>query len=152
MVFCEGPCHDWYHCQCIKLDEADTAELLDRFICSKCTTETMFTTWKRMCRNWNIDNTHRKAARVNEYSKYCSDKCLVEFWQFVYDKFRDDNEPSKGGALNREEVGMILHAVGTAAGLHALGKKPTLPVEPGRDPGRCLCRSNFILLTLSRSP
>lgn len=136
MVFCDGPCQDWYHCECIKLDEADSVELLDRFICSKCTQPNMFTTWKPMCRNWNIDKSHRKAARVNENSKYCSEKCASDYWAFVVSKLRDSNEPSVGGALSKAEAAMLLHSVKTAEGLHALGQKPKLPVEEGRDPGK----------------
>lgn len=106
-----------------------------------------------MCRNYNIDKTHRKAARVNENSKYCSEKCAREFWEFVASKLRDSDEPSMGGALSRAEAAMLLHSVKTAEGLHALGEKPKLPVEEGRDPGKHLCFSiSELSLTLSRTP
>lgn len=138
MVFCDGDCKEWYHCECIKIDEKDAEELLDIFYCNKCTIpDVKFTTWKRMCRYYNVDNTHRVAARVNDGSKYCSDECNQKFWLFVQSKIRKDNAPSIGGALNQEEFGTLLHSAGSAATFHALGEKPTLPKEEGRDECKC---------------
>ncbi|TAQ85947.1 hypothetical protein B7494_g5713 [Chlorociboria aeruginascens] len=137
MVYCEGGCDDWYHCSCIDIDVEDAKELLDRFICPKCKSETSFTTWKRMCRYYNVDGC-RKAARVTQDppSKYCSDEHKKMFWEFVRSKVRDDDKPSMGGALNRGEVADILHQCPTAAEIHALGTKPRLPLKEGADPDR----------------
>ncbi|KAE8450250.1 hypothetical protein EG329_006678 [Mollisiaceae sp. DMI_Dod_QoI] len=136
MVFCEGGCEDWYHCSCVGVNEEDAKELLDRFICPKCKNEKLFTTWKRMCRYYNVDKTHRKAARVNENSKYCSDECGNKFFEYVFSKVRVDDAPSLGGELNQKEAATLLHSVKNAAEFHALGKKPQLPVEEDHDPNR----------------
>jgi COMPASS component SPP1 len=145
MVYCDGGCDDWYHCSCLKIDVADAKELLDRFICPKCQTETLFTTWKRMCRYWNVGkylndpNACRNAARVSNDppSKYCSDEHREAFWEFAFTHLaRQGSEPSRGGRLNVGEVGWLLSQVKTAAELHTLGSKPKLPVKEGADPSK----------------
>jgi COMPASS component SPP1 len=138
MVYCEGGCKDWYHCSCVNIDENDAHELLDRFICPKCSQkDVLFTTWKRMCRVNNVPTIKcRKAARVamDPPSKYCSDECAHKFWEFVASKVRKDDAPSIGGALNFKEVGQLLAEAPTAAEFHKLGQKPRLPVKEGADP------------------
>lgn len=137
MVYCDGGCEDWYHCSCVDCNEDDAKELLDRFICPKCKSPTLFTTWKRMCRTFNVPTSKcRKAARVanDPPSKYCSDECKYAFWEFVKSRVRTDPAPSLGGPLNQNEVRELLAAAPTAAAFHALGKKPTLPKKEGADP------------------
>ncbi|KUJ23357.1 uncharacterized protein LY89DRAFT_606181 [Mollisia scopiformis] len=136
MVFCDGGCQDWYHCSCLQIDEDDALGLLDKFICPNCKTDTLFTTWKRMCRYVNVDKTHRKAANVKDGSKYCSKECCDKFIEYVASLVRKDDAPSMGGALNQKEVAMLLGSVKNAAEFHALGKKPRLPVKEGADPNR----------------
>ncbi|KAJ5051849.1 uncharacterized protein L3040_001619 [Drepanopeziza brunnea f. sp. 'multigermtubi'] len=136
MVFCDGGCEDWYHCSCVNIDEGDARELLDRYICPKCTTNELKTTWKRICRYSNCDNGCRKAARVNETSKYCSEEHLNAFFEWCYKKLRGDDAPSMGSALNRQEVADLLTSISTVEELHALGKKPRLAVAEGTNPDR----------------
>ncbi|KAH7336233.1 hypothetical protein BKA65DRAFT_403055 [Rhexocercosporidium sp. MPI-PUGE-AT-0058] len=131
MVFCDGGCEDWYHCSCVNVDEDDAKELLDRYICPKCTTNDLKTTWKRICRYINCDNGCRKGARVNQNSKYCSEEHLNMFFEWCYTKLRGDDVPSMGGALNRQEVADLLTSISTAEELHDLGKKPRLAIEEG---------------------
>lgn len=128
MVFCEGGCEDWYHCSCVHVDEEDAKELLDRYICPNCEGERR-TSWKRLCRFNNCNEGCRKAARVNDNSKYCSEEHKEAFWNFVYDKLRVDDAPSMGGALSRQEVADILTSVENVEELHALGRKPRLAVQ-----------------------
>ncbi|PQE24422.1 hypothetical protein CJF30_00009920 [Rutstroemia sp. NJR-2017a BBW] len=139
MVYCEGGCEDWYHCSCIGINVEDAKELLDRFICPKCSSKTAFTTWKRMCRYYNVDGC-RKAARVSDDppSKYCSDEHKKAFWLFVKSKVRSDEKGSMGGALNEVEVGALLDSCKNAADFHSLGSKPKLPVPEGHDPSEPL--------------
>lgn len=145
MVNCEGGCDEWYHCSCINMVVDDARELLDRYICPRCQTVELFTTWKRMCRFNNVgewmdwENPCRKAARVTEDppSKYCSDEHRDEFWQFVRDNLaRGDGAPSMGGRLSVQEVTDILAHVKDNAQLQNLGKKPRLPVPEGYDSSR----------------
>jgi COMPASS component SPP1 len=146
MVYCDGGCNDWYHCSCVGIEEADAKELLDRFICPKCKTDTLFTTWKRFCRYGNVGkftkdpNLCRKAARVSDDppSKYCSDAHKDMFWVWVRDHLaRKDDEPAvPGGRLSVGEVGWILKQCKTIEEIQALGKKPKLPINEGADPSK----------------
>jgi COMPASS component SPP1 len=109
MVCCEGGCDEWYHCSCVGIDETDAKELLDVYICPKCHTTEKFTTWKRMCRYFNVGNhlgekPCRKAARVDSIppSKYCSEECKKKFWAFVKSQLRDDDEPTKARLPKKE--------------------------------------------------
>jgi COMPASS component SPP1 len=147
MVCCEGGCDEWYHCSCVNIEETDAKELLDVYICHKCQTDTKFTTWKRMCRYYNVgkhlgsSEPCRKAARINATppSKYCSDECKILFWKFVKSQMRDDDEPSRGGALSQKEVAFILKQVKTAEEFHELGAKPRLPKKGDADPSKLRC-------------
>ena len=154
MVYCEGGCEDWYHCSCLNIDESDAKELLDRFICPKCETSTLFTTWKRMCRFLNVGlylghpYPCRKAARVSAVppSKYCSDIHRGAFWEFVRDRLtRQDDEPSRGGRLNAGEVGWLLDQDLSVPQFHALGSKPRL-LPPSADPSKLPSNGNNLLL------
>lgn len=151
MVNCEGGCEDWYHCECLDMDENDAKELLDRFICPKCTVPpNKLTTWKRMCRYYNCgkylnekgisdEAPCRKAARVSSDppSKYCSDEHKLAFFDFVRDHLcRKDNEPSRGGRLSVGEAAWLLTQGLTAAEFKALGARPKLPIKEGADPGK----------------
>ncbi|CAD6444447.1 22507518-6eea-42ef-86ce-b6e344c48e92 [Sclerotinia trifoliorum] len=139
MIFCEGGCQDWYHCSCIDVDVEDAKELLDRFICPNCSSETEFTTWKRICRYHNVDGC-RKAARVMDDppSKYCSDEHATAFWEFVAEKLRANKKRTIGGALSGEEFGALLSSCKTATDFHALGSRPKLPIPEGHDLGQPL--------------
>lgn len=132
-------CKDWYHPTCMDIAESDVRSgLVDTFVCTKCKTEERFTTFRRICRNYNIDQSCRMPARVSDDppSKYCSDEHRDAFWKYVHSLVRNDDEPSKGGALNRSEVAALLEAAPTAAQFHALGSKPRVPVPEGADPSR----------------
>ncbi|TVY56256.1 Set1 complex component spp1, partial [Lachnellula suecica] len=147
MVNCEGGCNEWYHCSCIGMDVEDAKELLDRYICPKCKSAELFTTWKRMCRYHNVGvylkRAHpcRKAARVTAEppSKYCSDEHRLKFMEFIRDHLcRQDDAPSMGGRLNVHEVGEILAHVKTNVELQALGQKPRLPRPSDADPAHAI--------------
>ncbi|KAH8654534.1 hypothetical protein BGZ60DRAFT_418706 [Tricladium varicosporioides] len=144
MVNCEGGCDEWYHCSCINMNVEDAQMLLDRYICIKCQTDTMFTTWKRMCRYYNVGiwrgvTPCRKPARVTDDppSKYCSDEHRNEFFKFVRERLvRQDDSPSMGGKLNGGEVRSILEYCQQDGQLLTLGKKPKLPIPEGYDTSR----------------
>ena len=146
MVYCDGGCNDWYHCSCVKINEADAKELLDRFICPKCKTDKLTTTWKRYCRYGNVgkwtkdQNTCRNAARVSDVppSMYCSDEHRDQFWIWIRENLaRKEHELAvPGGRLSASEVGWMLKQVKNVEALHSLGKKPKLPVKDGADPGK----------------
>lgn len=149
MVNCEGGCDDWFHCSCIGMDVADAKELLDRFICDTCKTDSKFTTWKRMCRNVKISGC-RNACRpnANPPSKFCSDECKYAWgvWH-KHNRFREEDIPSMGGALNVYEVEEILMQCQNKYDLDLLGRKPRLTKREGGDPSKsyCFCHLSALL-------
>ncbi|RMZ88282.1 hypothetical protein DV736_g4488, partial [Chaetothyriales sp. CBS 134916] len=72
MIACDGGCDEWYHGNCVNIRERD-GDLIDKYICPRCTKVGLQTTWKRMCRRKGC----RKPARVlmDPPSKYCSKEC-----------------------------------------------------------------------------
>ena len=72
MIACDGGCDEWYHGNCVNIRERD-GDLIDKYVCPRCTKVGFQTTWKRMCRRADC----RKPARVlaDPPSKYCSKEC-----------------------------------------------------------------------------
>ncbi|RMZ84279.1 hypothetical protein DV738_g758, partial [Chaetothyriales sp. CBS 135597] len=72
MIACDGGCNEWYHGNCVNIRERD-GDLIDKYICPRCTKVGLQTTWKRMCRRKGC----RRPARVlaDPPSKYCSKDC-----------------------------------------------------------------------------
>jgi COMPASS component SPP1 len=72
MIACDGGCDEWFHGNCVQIKERD-GDLIDKYICPRCTKPGLQTTWKRMCRRKGC----RKPARVfqDPPSKYCSKEC-----------------------------------------------------------------------------
>jgi COMPASS component SPP1 len=77
MIACDGGCDEWYHGNCVSIRERD-GDLIDKYICPRCTRSDYTTTWKRMCRR----KACRKPARVLDVppSKYCSPECGRKFF------------------------------------------------------------------------
>jgi COMPASS component SPP1 len=113
-----------------------------------------------MCRYYNVGHflgtrECRKAARVSDDppSKYCSDEHKEAWFKFFVSRLRQDDEPSKGGALNVDEFKMLAAACMTEDGkldierFHALGKKPRLPKKEGADPGKLQSRCVGVPIT-----
>lgn len=140
MIECAG-CEGWFHPRCMKIADEDVRDLLvDRFVCNVCTTPEFRTNFKRICRLYNIDQGCRRPARVNDNpphqpSKYCSEDHKTTFWANIWNMLREDNEPSKGGALSRGEVTALLMACPNYEAFNALGSKPKLS-DVDRDPGK----------------
>jgi len=138
MVQCERGCLEWFHYQCVGMSKEDAEILLDMFVCPNCETDTLQTIFKRICRFSRVgefdSEVHkcRQPARVNEGSKYCSDECRTAYWTWVIkNMLRQDDEPSKGGRLNRGEFFHLMNGVGgNVEKFKQLGQKPRLPVDP----------------------
>jgi COMPASS component SPP1 len=141
MVFCDGGCEDWYHCSCVDIDEEDAKVLLDKYVCPMChIPDKLFTTFKPVCRYHNVgklikETPCRNIARGtgDPPSKFCSDEHREAFWDFIVTRLRDDDEPSKGGPLNRIEAAKILEGARDIDGFRELGSKPRLPKEEGAE-------------------
>ena len=143
MIECAG-CRNWFHPPCVKLPLEDVENgLVDRYVCTECTTPELMTNFKRMCRRNNVDKRHgkcRRAARVNDKdadgkpqtpSKYCSDECKEVFWRYVASLLRKDERPSVGGAVSRYEVAHLLEVAPNAAAFHRLGQQPRILTTEG---------------------
>ncbi|CAD6503619.1 BgTH12-03279 [Blumeria graminis f. sp. triticale] len=128
MVNCEGPCKDWYHCSCLDIDVEDAKELLDRYICPKCSNDVLFTTYKPMCRNFNFSGC-RKAARIEMKptpSMYCSEQHRRDFWLYVTERLRSNPSTTIGGALSKAEVASLARYFQDRHEWLSLGTKPKL--------------------------
>lgn len=146
MVFCEGGCDDWYHCSCVAIDVIDAEQLLDRFVCPKCRSETQRTTFRRICRLFNFGpHLCRKAAIVPTDSKllcykmYCSEEHLNEwvalFLKSTLGKNLSPDETLGIGHLEENEVANILESCENFTDLQGMGEQPRLP-RGGDDPGK----------------
>lgn len=83
MIACDGGCDEWYHGNCVNIRERD-GDLIDKYVCPRCTKDNFTTTWKRMCRR----KACRKPARVLDVppSKYCSPECGRKFFVEIVQK------------------------------------------------------------------
>ena len=83
MIACDGGCDEWYHGNCVNIRERD-GDLIDKYVCPRCTRDNFTTTWKRMCRR----KACRKPARVLDVppSKYCSPECGRKFFVEILQK------------------------------------------------------------------
>lgn len=150
MVQCEKGCGRWFHYDCINMTLDEAESLIDIYVCKDCSTETDGPLFKRVCRFTNIhkvDPTVRNcrnpalvlgdSAAGKKPSKYCSEKCCEDFWDWVKLKcLRQDGEPSRGGVLNVAEFEALVEASG--GDIHVFrrfGKKPRLPRDPS-NPGK----------------
>ncbi|KAH8811423.1 hypothetical protein F5884DRAFT_670294 [Xylogone sp. PMI_703] len=136
MVECEG-CGEWFHCSCMGIDEGDAKELLEHFACPKCKSDTLKTTYKRMCRYYNVAGC-RKAAQVgnNPPSKYCSEEHARAFFEYVSSLARSDKAQALGGILSKSEMAELMKQSTTFEAFSALGQKPILPKTEGADASR----------------
>lgn len=143
MVYCEGGCEDWYHCSCVGIDEEDAKELLDRFICPKCTIpDQAYTTFKPMCRYHNVGvflgkPACRKAAQATKDppSKYCSLEHGLAWARFILKALHPDSDlPAiPGGNLTPANLRAILGESLTK--FQALGEKPRVTKEADDEKG-----------------
>lgn len=137
MVYCEGGCEDWYHCSCVDIDEEDAKELLDRFICPKCTVpEEAFTTFKPMCRLNNLGvflkrHTCRKAAMAANHpaSKFCSIEHRNQWAKFLIRSLPPGTgvaDITRGGTITDEQFVAIAKDLQTVAEFINLGRNPLM--------------------------
>lgn len=94
MIACDGGCEEWYHGNCVNIRERD-GDLIDKYICPRCTRSDYTTTWKRMCRR----KACRKPARVLDVppSKYCSPECGRKFFVEMVQKSDPHAKASNNG-------------------------------------------------------
>ncbi|RKF76249.1 Set1 complex component spp1 [Golovinomyces cichoracearum] len=136
MVNCEGPCKDWYHCSCLGIDVEDAKELLDRYVCPKCSSDDFFTTYKPMCRYHNISGC-RKSAQVclkPNPSMYCSEQHRRDFWNHVATKLRSGEPSSIVSILSHAEVSSLAKFCNDRSEWQALGTEPRLEQKNKADP------------------
>jgi COMPASS component SPP1 len=102
MIGCDG-CDDWFHGKCVSIEERDK-NLIDKFMCPRCTEAGGRTTWKRICRRSGC----RLPARVGKNkqgshgSKYCSDECGVAFFRQMTATARGNEQAGKSRPTRRK--------------------------------------------------
>ncbi|KAI5804350.1 hypothetical protein EDC01DRAFT_779247 [Geopyxis carbonaria] len=114
MIGCDG-CDEWYHGECIHVKEED-GDLIDKYYCPHCKSDTQQTTWRRRCRLAHCRQPANVAAAPP--SKYCTPAHGVAFMQ--QQLARATVPPSHLAAL-------VAHTP-TLDAFHALGERiPTPP-------------------------
>lgn len=131
MVECER-CKNWFHGRCIGIAVEEQA-VVDHFACSSCRSDSFFTTFKPYCRRHPACN---EPARVTpspgeKPSKYCSQRCCDLFFEEFVAKLPNADEPSRGGALSRQEVALLVLGCKNIEQFKTLGQIPT--IEKGDD-------------------
>ncbi|OAA60652.1 Zinc finger, FYVE/PHD-type [Cordyceps fumosorosea ARSEF 2679] len=78
MICCEG-CDDWFHGECIDLSKEVGENLIEKFICPRCTTKQLRSVYKRSCSM----GTCKKAARLGQAppSYFCSPEHAQAWWE-----------------------------------------------------------------------
>ncbi|POS88382.1 hypothetical protein EPUL_000126 [Erysiphe pulchra] len=136
MVNCEGPCKDWYHCSCVGIDVEDAKELLDRYVCPKCSNDDFLTTYKPMCRYHNISGC-RKAAQIGlkpNPSMYCSEQHRRDFWNYIIGKLRIGDSSSVIGILSQAEASSLAKICNDRSEWLSLGTEPKLASQNIKNP------------------
>ncbi|RKF60258.1 putative phd transcription [Erysiphe neolycopersici] len=131
MVNCEGPCKDWYHCSCVGINVEDAKELLDRYVCPKCSSDDFLTTYKPMCRYHNVSGC-RKAAQIGlkpNPSMYCSEQHRRDFWEYIIGKLRLGDSSSIIGILSQAEASSLAKICNDRSEWQSLGNEPKLEFQ-----------------------
>ncbi len=78
MICCEN-CDDWFHGECINLNKEVGENLIEKFICPRCTNKYVTSIYKKSC---GLPNC-RKAARLGQAppSVFCSNEHAQTWWE-----------------------------------------------------------------------
>ncbi|KAJ4153913.1 hypothetical protein LMH87_010379 [Akanthomyces muscarius] len=78
MICCEG-CDDWFHGECINLSKEVGENLIEKFICPRCTTKQFRSIYKKSCSM----GACKKAARLGQSppSYFCSNEHAQAWWE-----------------------------------------------------------------------
>ncbi|KAF1733129.1 Set1 complex component spp1 [Beauveria bassiana] len=78
MICCEG-CDDWFHGECINLSKEVGENLIEKFICPRCTTKQFRSIYKKSCSM----GACKKAARLRQSppSYFCSNEHAQAWWE-----------------------------------------------------------------------
>lgn len=148
MVNCKK-CDEWFHHTCIGYTLHDVVKLMEDYYCTRCTDENTFTKFRRLCRFSEVHKFYphvrecREPADVLNGSKYCSERCGIEFYTFMVNTATKLNTDSAmGGRLNVVEVARLIVSAKTFAKIQQLGQKPVLERRANSDlsknsHGRC---------------
>lgn len=107
MICCEG-CDDWFHGECINLSKEVGENLIEKFICPRCTTKQFRSIYKRSC-SWG---PCKKAARMRQSppSYFCSSEHAQAWWERVVGKLPRTGKggSSMTGQLSQDEFMALL--------------------------------------------
>lgn len=78
MICCEG-CDDWFHGECINLNKEVGENLIEKFICPRCTTKQFRSIYKKSCSMGNCKKAARMAQSPPSY--FCSNEHAQAWWE-----------------------------------------------------------------------
>lgn len=98
MICCEG-CDDWFHGECINLSKEVGENLIEKFICPRCTTKQFRSVYKRSCSM----GTCKKAARLAQSpsSYFCSNEHAQAWWERLVGRLP---KTAKGGCSLTDQL------------------------------------------------
>ncbi|XWW93746.1 hypothetical protein V2A60_001683 [Cordyceps javanica] len=98
MICCEG-CDDWFHGECINLSKEVGENLIEKFICPRCTNKQLHSIYKKSCSM----GACKKAARLGQSppSYFCSHEHAQAWWERLVGRLP---KAAKGGASLTDQL------------------------------------------------
>lgn len=124
MICCEK-CDDWFHGECINLNKEVGENLIEKFICPRCTNKYVTSIYKKSC---GLPNC-RKAARLSQTpsSVFCSNEHAQTWWERMVSRLPKKGKAGLTDQLSQDEF-MAMLAGGMATvdedGTWRLAKAP----------------------------
>lgn len=106
MICCEF-CDDWFHGECIKMTKEVGENLIEKFVCPRCTDGKAFTIYKKACTLPSC----KRASRLTEtpQSAFCSPEHSQMWWDRMVAKLpRARSKSSLNDQLSQDEILAIL--------------------------------------------
>lgn len=126
MICCEK-CEDWFHGECIDLSKDIGENLIEKFICPKCTNGSLTSLYKKTCGL----GACRKPARITlgEGSMFCSNDHAQMWWERMINRLPKSKAKAAGlnDQLTQDEFMALLDsklAVVDEEGMFRLAKMP----------------------------
>jgi COMPASS component SPP1 len=105
MICCEN-CDDWFHGECINLDEEIGEGLIEKFVCPRCTNKYVTSIYKKSC---GLPSC-RKAARLGQSppSVFCSNEHAQTWWNRMVSRLPKKGKAGLTDQLSQDEFMALL--------------------------------------------
>ncbi|OAQ98738.1 hypothetical protein LLEC1_07997, partial [Akanthomyces lecanii] len=144
MICCEG-CDDWFHGECINLSKEVGENLIEKFICPRCTTKQFRSIYKKSCSM----GACKKAARLGQTppSYFCSNDHAQAWWERLVGRLP---KTGKGGSsltdqLSQDEFMALLSSGLATVDEHGNWAMKASPFAAGGEKGIANGTSRFRL-------